>query len=41
MKELEKEGVKVQEVSDEEKDEWEKASESFYKNAEKEIRLDT
>ena len=35
LKELEKEGVKVQEVSDEEKDEWEKASESFYKNAEK------
>ena len=33
LKELEKEGVKVQEVSDEEKDEWEKASESFYKNA--------
>ena len=35
LKELKKEGVKVQEVSDEEKDEWEKASESFYKNAEK------
>lgn len=35
LEKLKAEGVQVLEVSDEEKDEWEKASESFYKNAEK------